>query len=86
MLNNKKSRPSHSQIAEYWNDKYISKNFQIIDHYEHGAKSVINDLGEPQCLACGEYNRAIYDNPKYEKILARVKRWRKSSLELLSAM
>ena len=31
MENNKKYSPSRKQIAEYWKDKYISKDFKIID-------------------------------------------------------
>lgn len=69
MLKNKKSRPAHSQIAEYWKDKYISSDYKIIDHFEANAVPVIADWGEPECLACGEFNESIYQNPKYEKFL-----------------
>lgn len=69
MLTNKKSRPSHSQIAEYWKDKYISRDFDIIDHYEDGADPVIEDRSIPSCMACGFHNERIYSNPKYEKYM-----------------
>ncbi len=65
----KESVPSIKQIVEYWKDKYISKNFEIIDFYEEGAEPVITDLGEPECWACGMFNENIYENLNYDKLL-----------------
>lgn len=69
MENNKKYSPSRKQIAEYWKDKYISKDFKIIDFYEEGAEPVITDPGEPECWACAMFNHRIYDNPNYDRLI-----------------
>lgn len=73
MLTNKKSRPSHSQIVEYWKGKYISKDFEIIGHYEEGADPVIENYDMPSCMACGYNNQKICFNPKYNKYLSQDK-------------
>ena len=65
----KDSVPSRKQIAEYWCDKYISKDFDIIDSYEEGAEPVIADCGEPECWACGMFNEKIYQNKMYDALL-----------------
>ncbi|MFQ6791873.1 MAG: hypothetical protein ACLRT4_03695 [Thomasclavelia sp.] len=63
------ARPSRKKIAEYWADKYISKNLEIIDYYEEGAIPVIIDRGEPECWACRFFDDKIYDNEKYDKLI-----------------
>ena len=66
----KESVPSRKQISEFWRDKYISKDFEIIDYYEEEAIPVIFDWGEPECWACGKFNEKIYDNPKYDELIS----------------
>lgn len=64
------SRPTKKRIAEYWLGKFISKDFEIIDHYEEGADLVVINRQEPSCWACGRKNKSIENNPDYKKALA----------------
>lgn len=66
-MDERRSRPSHSKIVDYWKDKYISDKFEIINYKEEGAIPVINDWGEPECWACGLFNYKIYEDDNYEK-------------------
>lgn len=65
-MDERRSRPSHSKIVDYWKDKYISDKFEIINYKEEGAIPVINDWGEPECWACGLFNYKIYEDDKCE--------------------
>lgn len=65
-MNNKvEPTPSRVKIVEYWKDKYISKNLEIVSSNETDSLPVIDDWGEPECWACGEFHENIYLNPAY---------------------
>lgn len=59
--------PTNEKIADYWKDKCISKDFEIIDYLENDAQPVILDWGEPSCMCCGLYNLKVEDDPRYEE-------------------
>lgn len=53
MSQRKMTPPRHEVIAEYWCDKYITRDGHITDHMVEDAVRVIDDVHEPACWACG---------------------------------
>lgn len=50
---------THGKIAEYWSNKAITDSGNLIDAeygraIPKGALQIIDDLGEPCCMACGK--------------------------------
>ena len=59
---------SHYKIFDYWKDKYITPNGEVISHSEiksfddyPGIISVVDDWGEPECWCCGRWTNEIID-------------------------
>lgn len=55
-----KNSTKHYEIFDYWKDKAINNNFEIIhisaDCYRfEDCIHVVEDWGEPECWACGRY-------------------------------
>lgn len=67
-------KTSFKKIFNYWKDKEITKDGEVIlgcgygGQYVKEAIEVIVDWGEPQCWCCGKIIPAE-DNPKYEEML-----------------
>ena len=57
---------SHSEIFDFWKDKYINRNGEIVSNYEKDELLVIRDWGEPECWCCGKFCKGIYKHIKYE--------------------
>lgn len=53
MSQRKMTPPRHEVIAEYWRDKYITRDGRITDHLVEDAVKVIDDVHEVACWACG---------------------------------
>jgi hypothetical protein len=64
---------SHYRIFDYWKDKAITEDGDIVDandeKYFSTSIEVIRDYGEPECFACKKLVDAVLESPKYEKML-----------------
>jgi len=65
---------SHSAIFEYWKDKRITENGDVISDRTFtllDAIDVVNDWAEPVCWCCGDLMNPLDtdDNPKYDTLL-----------------
>lgn len=68
-----KNMPSHSEIVEYWKNKGITPDGEVVNLNEIGfdkdVKLVVMDIGEPVCWACDKPISKVYDNGKYYELL-----------------
>lgn len=71
--NNKRTvKTSHSAIFEYWKDKAITKDGDIICEETHGnidSIPVVFDWGEPECWACRTAINEVYEYKTYDELL-----------------
>lgn len=69
----KKSRPSNSQIVDYWKDKFISSDFKIEDCYSEGSCKVIENNIIPTCFACEYPITEVVKNDDYYQLVEKNK-------------
>lgn len=74
-VNKRSSPPEYSKIAEYWHDKYITKEIKVCDQYEKDAIPVILDWKEPACWGCGIFNDQLYVDPSYSELSKMNNNW-----------
>lgn len=71
-MSKKTLKTSHSAIFEYWKDKAITKNGEIILEESHkGTASVpvVFDWGEPECWACRRIVKGVENYKTYDELL-----------------
>ena len=71
-MRNKKNlnMPSHYEIFNYWKDKKITNNLDIIRASdEQNGILVVDDWGEPSCWGCGKLVKYLYQYKQYDKWL-----------------
>lgn len=71
-MKNRNLSTSHLSIVQYWRDKAITKDGEVIidnENSHEGSVSVIYDIGEPECWACGRLVEDIYKYQNYENLL-----------------
>lgn len=65
-------KTSHSAIFDYWKDKAITKDGDVICEETHGnikSISVVFDWGEPECWACRRAINEVYKYKTYDELL-----------------
>ena len=72
-MRDKRVNIAHSKIVNYWKDKAIISDGEIVlekDADFKNSEPVISDIGEPECWACGKPIDSVYELKTYEKLLA----------------
>ena len=63
----------HYKIFDYWKDKAITNNGDIVDvndeKYFSSSVEVVYDWGEPECFACRKLVAPVLDDKDYEQWL-----------------
>ena len=64
---------AHYKIFDYWKDKAITKNGDIVDvndeKYFDCSIEVVYDHGEPECFACRRLVKGVLEDEKYDEWL-----------------
>ena len=71
-MSNRTVNTRHSEIFEYWRDKAITKDGDVVlekDCNFKGTIPVVYDWGEPECWACGRSVKDVYEYKSYDSIL-----------------